>query len=107
MRSQGNIVNISVIPFDPADLPRLRAALTPEWARTLPALQPLVDASAGTPLQATVYELPGCAALNIVVSPVLDGGVSVSRRIDIHGKSFSDLILQQRVQLPARATPRL
>ena len=41
LRSQGNIVNFSVIPFDPADLPRLRAALTPEWARTLPALQPL------------------------------------------------------------------
>ena len=59
-----------MIPYDPADLPRLRTAITPGWVTSLPALQQLVDASAGVSLQASVYTLSGCAALNIVVSPV-------------------------------------
>ena len=38
-------------------------------------------------------------AINIVVEPVLDGGVSLSRRLDPHGKSFSDLLLGLSVRV--------
>jgi hypothetical protein len=102
---KGNTVNISLIPYDPRQLPRLKAVVTAEWLRGLAAMRPLVDRDTNGALEAAVFELPGTAALNLVVSPVLDGGVSVSRRIDIHGKSFSDLLLQQTVRLPAMARP--
>eukprot|EP01132_Coremiostelium_polycephalum_P006650 gene6650-8227_t len=42
-----------------------------------------------------VYPLPGISSLNIVLNFALDGGVCVSRRIDRHGKTLSDLILNQ------------
>lgn len=47
-----------------------------------------------------VYEVPGVAALNVVVKDVLDGGVTCSRRLDRHGKCLSDLIFSQIVVLP-------
>ena len=39
------------------------------------------------------------AALNVVLEPVLDGGVSVNRRLDPHGHSFADLLLGLRLAI--------
>jgi hypothetical protein len=100
---KGNQLNVSVIPHCRTDLTRLQHIITRAWViRVLKhlltgasddvsrSLEPLVD----------VYEVPGVAALNIVVKDVLDGGVSCSRRLDRHGKSLSDLVLCQSVTLP-------
>jgi hypothetical protein len=46
-------------------------------------------------------------APDITLNPALDGGVSVSRRIDRHGKSLSDLILNVYVDLPPILTANL
>eukprot|EP00897_Mesotaenium_endlicherianum_P004770 jgi/Mesen1/4320/ME000022S03609 len=50
-------------------------------------------------LSVNVYILEGVKALNIVVNSVLDGGVTLSRRLDRHGKTLSDLLLSQKVVL--------
>jgi hypothetical protein len=121
---KGNQLNVSVIPHCQTDLARLQRIITPDWvmevtkhllsnysrgsaymmkelrssklrknedgSRSALTLESVVD----------VYEVPGVAALNIVVKDVLDGGVTCSRRLDRHGKSLSDLILSQVVILP-------
>lgn len=43
-----------------------------------------------------MHHLP---AINVLLSPVLDGGVSLNRRLDPHGKSFSDVLLSATVEL--------
>ena len=46
------------------------------------------------------YELPGTRALNFVMKGALAGGVSMSLRVDGHGKSFQSLILEAQVPAP-------
>jgi len=91
---KGDTANVSVIPYNREDLPRLQTVITVDWVKrifkTLLGEDPIV----------IVYTMPGISALNITLNPVLDGGVSVSRRIDRHGKCLSDLILNQWVDLP-------
>ena len=98
---KGNSSNLSLIPYDPADLARLRPIITEAWVKRV--FSTLLDRDHGhIEFDVKVFVLPGVCALNILLSPVLDGGVTVSRRIDPHGKSLSDLVLQQVVvfQLP-------
>ena len=58
------------------------------------------DAAAADALTVRVFRMANLAAANITVEPVLDGGVSVSRRLDPHGKSFSDVLLSTTVAMP-------
>jgi hypothetical protein len=119
---KGNNVNISLIPHCPRDIDRLTAVITHGWVaevmQTLfvtyspgtkeklygagnshsPAEDP--NLSIGQDMEVEIYRLNGVSALNLVISNVLDGGVTCSRRIDRHGKSLSDLILRQWVTLP-------
>ncbi|CAM6084334.1 unnamed protein product [Calypogeia fissa] len=123
---KGNQINISLIPHCPKDIDRLRAVIGHKWVEEV--MQPLLkhglnahssllkekvygpDCSrtlkADTSLskegkmQIDVYHVKGVSALNLVITNVLDGGVTCSRRIDRHGKSLSDLILCQWVTLP-------
>jgi len=46
------------------------------------------------------YELPNLLALNFVLSNVLDGGGSVSLRIDAQGKAMGQLLLEMTVDAP-------
>jgi len=94
---KGDTSNVSLIPYNEADFVTLKQVITKEWV--LKVFQHLL--TKGQPPIINIYELNGIKALNIVVEPVLDGGVSVSRRIDRHGKSFSDLVLNQQVIWPA------
>ena len=87
---------------DGADAPGLHsivdaAALTPAVIRE--AFAPLLDRAAAVELSVRIYRHARLPALNVVIDPVLDGGVSVSRRVDIHGKSFSDLLLGLRLRI--------
>jgi len=94
---KGDTSNVSLIPYNEADFITLKQVITKEWA--LKVFQHLIT-KGQTPV-INIYELNGIKALNIVVEPVLDGGVSVSRRIDRHGKTFSDLLLNQQIAWPA------
>jgi len=92
---KGDTCNVSVIPYNPNDLGRIQQVVTREWVEKL--FRPLLT---GDKHEINIYTLHGISALNITISPALDGGVSVSRRIDRHGKSLSDLILNVYVDLP-------
>ena len=88
---KGDTSNISVIAYDLADWPRIRAAVTPE----------AVAAHFGTfPAEAvTRYELPQLQALNFVIRGALAGGVTRSLAQDAHGKCLASVLLQ--MDLPA------
>jgi hypothetical protein len=82
---KGDVSNICVFPYDPADWERLREVLTVERVRA--TFGPLVTG----PI--TRYEVPSVQGLNFVLEGALDGGVSRSLRTDPHGKSYQSLIL--------------
>lgn len=86
---KGDISNISLIAFDPADFERLKAAVTPER----------VKAHFGARVGGTVerYELPNLAALNFVLHQALAGGVTRSLALDSHGKSLSSALLDMEI----------
>lgn len=83
---KGNTSNISVITRDPADYPRLVAALTAE--RVKAHFGPLVQG------RVVRYQLPQLAALNFVLEGALAGGVTRSLALDAHGKCLSSLLLE-------------
>lgn len=82
---KGDISNVCVFPYDDADYDRLREALTVDVIRK--KYGPLVKG------EIVRYELPGTCGLNFVMHGALDGGVSISLRVDPHGKSMQNLIL--------------
>lgn len=82
---KGNISNVSVWAFDPADYPLLKAALTPE--RIKAAYPDLLRGSVKR------YEVDHLHGLNFVMEEALEGGVNASLNLDSHGKSWSYLIL--------------
>lgn len=111
---KGNDINFSIIPHFPGDIMRLKMLITAEWVKR--AVAPLLRATATSlpnssantetekeaiqNLKIEIYEVKGVHALNVVVRNILDGGVNCSRRIDRHGKTISDLILNQQIILP-------
>jgi hypothetical protein len=46
------------------------------------------------------YELPNLLALNFVLTNVLDGGGSVSLRIDAQGKAMGQVLLEMKIDAP-------
>jgi hypothetical protein len=84
---KGETINIAVIARDPAQLPALRAALTP--AAVTGWLAHLFDA----PGSVTVYDVPGVAALNLVLAGALPGGINASTRLDPAAKTVGQQML--------------
>lgn len=82
---KGDISQISVIAYDPADYPRLARAVT-----TQRVLAHLSDLSVHA---ARRYELPDLGALNFVLEGALSGGVTRSLALDAHGKSLGAQLL--------------
>ncbi len=89
---KGNHSNIGVIARRRADLPLLRAQLTPEALR-----QYLAHLVKG---RVTRYELPGIAALNFLCEDALDGGGMSSLRNDPLGKGMGQIVLTLPVRVP-------
>lgn len=87
---KGNVSNIAVFAYDPADHAFLREHLTAERVRTH-----FADLGDG---RVTRYELPELAALNFVIEDALGGGVTRSLSLDAHGKSLSSSLLE--IELP-------
>ena len=98
---KGNTCNVSLIAFAEWEghFDHIAAALTPEVLAG--HFHRLLDTSGGSKaVSVKVHKMSHLHALNIVLEPVLDGGVSVSRRLDPHGKSFSDHLLSIRLAVP-------
>lgn len=91
---KGDRINVSVIAYDEAGFRHLAEHLTCE--RVMATFGPL----AAGPCQR--FELPRLRALNFVIDRALDGGVTRSMRMDIHGKSLSSLMLT--IELPDPST---
>jgi len=94
---KGDTANVSIIPYDIKDYDRLKKIITKEWVYNV--YKNLLKTNSNQD-QIHIYEMPGISSLNIVMNFALDGGVCISRRIDRHGKTLSDLILNQWVDLP-------
>jgi len=82
---KGNISNINVWVYDPADFELLKRTLTSERIeRAFPAL------IRGKVERYVIEHLHG---LNFVMQEALEGGVNSSLNLDSHGKSWSYLVL--------------
>ena len=82
---KGDIANISLIAFDPADYARLRDQVTVE--RVKAHLAGVVKG------EVVRYEMPNLGALNFVLHRALGGGVTRSLALDTHGKCLSATLL--------------
>lgn len=90
---KGNTSNINVWAYDPADFELLKRTLTAERIKqTFPHL------ICGN---VTRYELPHLHGLNFVLQDALEGGVNRSLNLDLHGKSFSYLLLALELHEPS------
>lgn len=86
---KGNIVNLSLIPFDEADYEFLYERVTAEVVKK--HLQGIVEG------KVIRYELPNMKAFNFVCYDSLLGGVTTSLAIDAHGKSLSSALLELEI----------
>lgn len=86
---KGETVNVGVIARDPAYLPAIRAALTPQ------ALADWFAHLFRDPAQAQIqiYDLPGLNAINVVLGGALPGGINASSRLDSAAKSVGQQLL--------------
>jgi hypothetical protein len=82
---KGNISNISVIAYDPADYARLEQYVTTERVHAH-----LADIAGG---EVQRFTLPALGALNFVLHQALGGGVTRSLALDAHGKTLGSAIL--------------
>ncbi len=88
---KGDISCVSVWVYDPRDYEFVKASLTPE---RLAAAYPVLFRG-----RIERHELPGLHGLNFVMHAALEGGVNASLNLDLHGKSFSYLILALDVEV--------
>jgi hypothetical protein len=86
---KGDILNLSMVPADPADWKWLLAVVTAERVAELYTAVVTGDV--------VRYELPGVPACNFVLNGSLGGGVSRSLGIDPHGKSWGALLMQMEI----------
>ena len=89
---KGTISDISVIAYEPADYEFLREHLTAQRVRTH-----FADIVRGG---VDRYEVPGLCALKFVLHDALEGGVTRTLNLDIHGKTLSSSLLE--LELPDR-----
>jgi len=89
---KGAGANIGVIAFTREGYDFLRAKLTTQRIEQFFARL--------TPGSVVRYELPNLLALNFVLPQVLDGGGSVSLRIDAQGKALGQALLEMPIDVP-------
>ena len=88
---KGDMSNIGVIAWNPDHYPILLQRLTPET----------VKQHLGTLVRGPVerYELPNLAALNFLCHEALDGGGTLSLRIDAQGKNMGSALLSMEIEI--------
>ncbi len=82
---KGDVSNVCVFVDDPARYPLLLERLTAERVK-----DHFGDLVRGDVVR---YELPKVHGLNFVLDRALGGGVSMTLRVDAHGKSFQSHVL--------------
>ena len=87
---KGNISTISVIAYNKTDYKTICAKVTEDVV--LHHFAPI-----GT-TKVERYELPQLGALNFVLHNTLDGGVTRSLALDIHGKTLSSFMLELELE---------
>jgi len=90
---KGDIANIGIIAWKPNQYAALVREVTPER----------VKAFFGERVRGPVerYELPNIAALNFLLYGALDGGGTLSLRIDAQGKTYSAALLRMEIEVTA------
>jgi len=91
---KGDISDVSVIAYADADYEFIRTHVTADRVK-----EHFADIHCGDVQR---YEVPGMAALKFVLHDALQGGVTRSLNLDIHGKSLSSSLLE--LELPERRT---
>jgi hypothetical protein len=88
---KGDKANIGVIVYDERHYPELVRELTAER----------VKAWFGERVQGNVtrYELPNLGALNFVMEQALDGGGTVSLRLDAQGKTYAAGLMGMEIEI--------
>jgi len=101
---KGNKANIGVIARDPAYLPYIWAALTPNSVakRFGHFIEGGADAA-----KVDKYYLPGAHAINFLIDAVLGGGGVASIRNDAQGKGYGQILLAHPVAVPAALADKL
>ncbi len=88
---KGDICNIGVIAYDARHYPLLLREVTAERVKTF-----FGDFVKG---KVERYELPNLGALNFLLYEALDGGGTLSLRIDAQGKTFSVALLRMEIDV--------
>ena len=86
---KGNISNLSLIPYDEKDYEMLSEKVTAEQVKE--HFKGMVKG------EVVRYELPEVCCLNYVMQAALDGGVTRSLSVDMHGKGFSSYLLDMEI----------
>jgi hypothetical protein len=94
---KGASANIGVIAHTPQGFEFLRTALQAQHVQEF--FKPLCVGNV------TRYELPNLGALNFVLSEILDGGGSLSLRIDAQGKALGQSLLELQIDVPESLLP--
>lgn len=90
---KGNAANIGILARDPAFLPAIRAALTPDR---------VAEAFAHyTPSRVDRFDWPGLNGVNFLLHDVLGGGGIASLRHDPQGKVLAQVLLDTDIAVPA------
>ena len=86
---KGDISVISLIPYRAQDYALLKEKVTAQ--RVKEHFSSLVRG------EVTRYELPELPAFNFVLEGALDGGVTRSLRVDMHGKTLGYALLEMEI----------
>jgi len=95
---KGDKANIGVIARDPAYLPAIRAALTPEAIAH--RFRHLVQG------EVRRFDLPAVHAVNFLLDGALGGGGASSIRLDPQAKTYAQLLLDMPVAVPREIAPK-
>lgn len=91
---KGNYANIGVVARDPRYYEVIRATLTPD--RIKHCFSGLVLG------EVTAYPLPGIHGINFLLAESLDGGGVSSLHLDPQAKTYSQVLLEQEISIPAQ-----
>lgn len=89
---KGAHANVGVIAYTPEGYNFLKEHLTGELVHEF--FEPLGVT------ETIRFELPNLGALNFLLKSVLDGGASLSLRIDAQGKALGQALLEMEIQVP-------
>jgi hypothetical protein len=95
---KGAAANIGVIAYTPPGYEVLREKLTADVVQRF-----FHDLQTGKVVR---YEMPNIGALNFVLAEILDGGGSVSLRIDAQGKALGQMLLELTLDVPDDLLPK-